>query len=161
MKFYFKVMPSPVGNLKLVCSDEALVAVLWENEKVGRVKLPKMESDPNHSILIEAETQLEEYFAGDRKEFSIPLNPIGTEFQKKVWNELQQIDYGATLSYMELATRIGSPQSARAIGAANGKNPISIIVPCHRVIGANGELTGFAGGIHYKERLLNLEKNQR
>lgn len=158
MKLYFKVIKSPVGNLKLVCSDTALVAVLWEREKDGRVRLPKMESDPDHDILLETEHQLEEYFQGERKTFDIPLDPIGTDFQKKVWDELRKISFGTTLSYGELADRIGSPQSARAVGSANGKNPISIIVPCHRVIGLNGELTGFAGGLPAKEKLLTLEK---
>lgn len=158
MKLFFKVISSPVGNLKLVCTDEALVAVLWEEEKSGRVKLPKMESHPEHPLLLETENQLEEYFNGHRKHFDIPLSPIGTDFQKKVWDELRQITYGSTTTYGEIAQRIGSPQSARAIGAANGKNPLCIIVPCHRVIGSDGELTGFAGGIASKEKLLMIEK---
>ena len=161
MKLYFKVIPSPVGKLKLVCNEQALVAVLWENEKNGRVKLPKMEANPNNPLLLDAEGQLEEYFNGEREQFDLPLDPIGTDFQKKVWNELKKISYGATLSYGEIAAKIGSPKSARAIGAANGRNPISIIVPCHRVIGISGDLTGFAGGLNYKEKLLSLEKKSR
>lgn len=137
------------------------MAVLWEKEKLGRVKLPKMESAPDHPLLLETENQLEEYFSGERVDFDLPLDPIGTEFQKKVWEELRHISYGATATYGEIAQKIGSPQSARAIGAANGKNPISIIVPCHRVIGADGDMTGFAGGIASKEKLLLIERKSR
>jgi methylated-DNA-[protein]-cysteine S-methyltransferase len=157
MKLFFKEISSPVGKLKLVVNDEALVAILWEKEKLGRVRLDKMEMSDKHPILIKTENQLKEYFTGKRKVFDLPLDPIGTSFQQMVWNELRQIPFGETRSYGELAIKIGSPKASRAIGAANGKNPISIVVPCHRVIGKNGKLTGFAGGLGSKEILLKLE----
>jgi methylated-DNA-[protein]-cysteine S-methyltransferase len=102
--------------------------------------------------------QLEEYFEGKRKSFDLPFEPKGTEFQKLVWNELLKIPYGETCSYGEIAKRIGNPKASRAIGMANNRNPISIIIPCHRVIGASGKLVGYGGGIDIKEKLLNLEK---
>jgi methylated-DNA-[protein]-cysteine S-methyltransferase len=157
MKLFFKDISSPVGKLKLVANDEALVAILWEKEKLGRVRLDKMEMSDKHPILIKTENQLKEYFTGKRKVFDLPLDPIGTSFQQMVWNELRQIPFGETRSYGELAIKIGSPKASRAVGAANGKNPISIVVPCHRVIGKNGKLTGFAGGLGSKEILLRLE----
>ncbi|MEA9357279.1 methylated-DNA--[protein]-cysteine S-methyltransferase [Bacteriovorax sp. PP10] len=157
MKLFFKEINSPVGKLKLVATDEALVAILWEKEKLGRVRLDKMGISDKHPILLKTENQLKEYFTGKRKVFDLPLNPMGTSFQQMVWNELRQIPFGETRSYGELATKMGSPKASRAVGAANGKNPISIVVPCHRVIGKNGKLTGFAGGLRSKELLLDLE----
>lgn len=159
MKLFFKEISSPVGKLKLVASDGALVAILWEKEKLGRVRLDEMEVSDKHPILIRTENQLKEYFTGKRKVFDLPLAPIGTSFQQMVWNELRQIPFGETRSYGELATKMGSPKASRAVGAANGKNPISIVVPCHRVIGKNGKLTGFAGELGTKEILLKLEAN--
>lgn len=157
MKLFFKEISSPVGKLKLVANDEALVAILWEKEKLGRVRLEQMEISAKHPVLIKTENQLKEYFAGKRKVFDLPLALIGTSFQQTVWNELRQIPFGETRSYGELAIKIGSPKASRAVGAANAKNPISIVVPCHRVIGKNGKLTGFAGGLGTKEILLKLE----
>jgi methylated-DNA-[protein]-cysteine S-methyltransferase len=104
--------------------------------------------------------QLREYFAGQRTRFDLPLHPAGTAFQRDVWSELQRIPYGETISYGELARRVGHPAAARAVGAANGANPIPIVIPCHRVIGANGKLTGFGGGIPVKQKLLALESRQ-
>ena len=158
---FYKEMESPVGKLKLVASAHALVAVLWERERLNRVKLDTMILDPGHHLLIEGERQLTEYFSGARKEFDLPLAPHGSEFQKKVWQALREIPFGETRSYLELAKAVGSVKAVRAVGAANGKNPLSIVVPCHRVIGANGSLTGFAGGLEAKARLLALEAQAR
>jgi methylated-DNA-[protein]-cysteine S-methyltransferase len=157
MTLFYKEMKSLVGKLKLVASSKALVAVLWEKERPNRVKLDTMNLDPQHPILIKAERQLSEYFAGERSDFDVPLQVDGTEFQKKVWQALREIPFGQTKSYVDLARAIGSPEASRAVGAANGKNPLSIIVPCHRVVGADGALTGFAGGLEKKAALLALE----
>ncbi len=115
--------------------------------------------EPEHPVLLQVRQQLEEYFEGNRQRFDIPLDFAGTEFQKLVWTELLKIPYGQTRSYGQIAQAIGRPKAMRAVGAANGRNPISIIAPCHRVIGASGALTGFAGGLDNKTILLNLEKN--
>ncbi len=164
MTLFYKEIQSPVGKLKLVASAKALVAVLWEEEPPNRVKLDTMNLDLQHPILIEAERQLSEYFAGERTEFDLPLEPEGTEFQKRVWQALRNIPFGKTKSYRDLARAVGLPDASRAVGAANGKNPLSIVVPCHRVVGADGSLTGFAGGLETKAALLALEarplKNQ-
>ena len=157
MTLYCREVESPVGKLKLVASSTALVAVLWEQERPNRVKLDEMKFDPRHPVLIEAARQLAEYFSGARTEFALPLEPRGSEFQKKVWQALREIPFGKTRSYLDLAKAIGSAKAVRAVGAANGKNPLSIVVPCHRVIGANGALTGFAGGLEAKAKLLALE----
>jgi methylated-DNA-[protein]-cysteine S-methyltransferase len=161
MTLFYKEMKSPVGKLKLVASSRALVAVLWEKERPNRVKLDEMSIDPRHPILIETERQLSEYFSGKRTQFDLPLQPEGTEFQKKVWRALREIPFGKTRSYLELARTVGSPKASRAVGAANGKNPLSIVVPCHRVVGADGTLTGFAGGLKTKAALLALEAPSR
>ncbi|RYY28287.1 MAG: methylated-DNA--[protein]-cysteine S-methyltransferase [Sphingomonadales bacterium] len=150
-------MPSPVGELTLVASDTGLVAILWENDRPGRVKLGPIAEDNSHAILIEAERQIAAYFAGSLTRFDVPLDFRGTDFQKSVWAALLTIPFGETRSYGEIAQQIGRPKASRAVGAANGRNPISIIAPCHRVIGATGALTGFAGGLAAKELLLRLE----
>jgi methylated-DNA-[protein]-cysteine S-methyltransferase len=157
MTLFYKEMKSPVGQLKLVASSKALVAVLWEQERPNRVKLGAVSLDPEHPILIEAERQISEYFAAKRIQFDLPLEPRGTEFQKKVWEALRDIRFGKTKSYLDVARAVGSPDASRAVGAANGKNPLSIVVPCHRVVGADGALTGFAGGLATKAALLALE----
>ncbi|MPZ78711.1 MAG: methylated-DNA--[protein]-cysteine S-methyltransferase [Deltaproteobacteria bacterium] len=157
MTLSYKEMKSPVGKLKLVASANALLAVLWEQERPNRVKLATLKLDPQQPILIETERQLREYFAGTRNEFDLPLEPAGSEFQKKVWRALREIPFGQTRSYLDLAKSVGSAKAVRAVGAANGKNPLSIVVPCHRVVGANGALTGFAGGLEVKAKLLALE----
>ena len=154
----YKEMESPVGKLKLVANANALVAILWERERPNRVKLEMLECDPQQPILLEAERQLKEYFSGTRNEFNLPLEPAGTEFQKKVWQALREIPFGQTRSYLDLANSIGSAKAVRAVGAANGKNPLSIVVPCHRVVGADGALTGFAGGLEVKAKLLAHER---
>jgi len=157
MTLFYKEIESPVGKLKLVASSNALVAVLWERERPNRVKLDTMTLAPQQPILLETERQLAEYFAGGRIQFDLPLQPDGSEFQKKVWQALREIPFGQTRSYLDLAKALGSSKAARAVGAANGKNPLSIIVPCHRVVGADGSLTGFAGGDETKAALLALE----
>ncbi|MEI2265309.1 methylated-DNA--[protein]-cysteine S-methyltransferase [Erwinia sp. CGal63] len=157
MLHFYKLMPSPVGILKLIASDRGLAAVLWENEDPKRYRLPDPLQEGSHPILQETERQLTEYFAGKRKRFTLPLDFVGTEFQKKVWAALVAIPFGETRSYSDIAREIGHPAAVRAVGAANGRNPVSIIAPCHRVIGANGKLTGFAGGLDAKALLLKLE----
>lgn len=154
-----KEMESPVGKLKLVASSNALVAVLWERERPNRVKLGTSTLDPQHPILLEAERQLTEYFSSQRTEFDLPLQPDGSAFQKKVWQALREIPFGQTKSYLDLAKAVGSSKAARAVGAANGKNPLSIIVPCHRILGSDGSLTGFAAGLATKAALLAHEAN--
>jgi methylated-DNA-[protein]-cysteine S-methyltransferase len=157
MSYVYKTMKSPVGTLKLVGSEAGLAAVLWENDDPRRVRLEVGLQDEHHPVLVEAERQLNEYFAGKRKSFSVKLDFVGTPFQKKVWRALLSIPFSETRSYGQLAKQIGNPKAVRAVGAANGKNPISIIGPCHRVIGASGNLTGFAGGLEVKALLLRLE----
>ncbi|GAA5182275.1 methylated-DNA--[protein]-cysteine S-methyltransferase [Acinetobacter kookii] len=158
MKLAFMEMASPVGTLKLVANDTALVAVLWENENPKRVRLAELIEQTHHPILLETQKQLSEYFAGKRQQFDLPLDFEGTEFQQKVWQALLTIPFGETRSYRDIAEQVGNVKAVRAVGAANGKNPISIIAPCHRVVGANGKLVGFAGGLDNKEILLKLEK---
>lgn len=157
MTLVYKEVNSPVGRLKLIASTRALVAVRWERERPDRVKLDSSVPAPEHPILCDAERQLNEYFAGRRRNFDLPLDPSGSEFQKKVWRALQKIPFGQTRTYRELAEAIGTATAFRAVGLANGKNPLSIVVPCHRVIGSNGSLTGFAGGLQAKATLLALE----
>jgi methylated-DNA-[protein]-cysteine S-methyltransferase len=150
-------MQSPVGRLTLVASDSGLAAILWENDSPRRVPLNRVAEEPDHPILLETEKQLREYFAGRRQAFSVPLDFGGTEFQNQVWQALLSIPFGETRTYAEIARQIGRPAAVRAVGAANGRNPISIIAPCHRVIGSTGKLTGFAGGLQAKAHLLALE----
>jgi methylated-DNA-[protein]-cysteine S-methyltransferase len=157
MKLVYKIMDSPVGKLKLVASDKGLVAVLWENDSPSRVRLTELVEDATDPVLRETERQLEEYFAGKRKTFSLTLDMRGTRFQNDVWEALLAIPFGETRSYGQLAKQLGNPKATRAVGAANGRNPISIVVPCHRVIGSSGKLTGFAGGLDTKAHLLELE----
>ena len=154
----FLKMQTPVGELTLIGSEKGLSALHWEDDRPERVKVRAEIEDHMNIFLKQAKEEVLEYFSGTRKEFTVPLDPIGTEFQLKVWEELKKIPYGEFISYKELATRIGNPNASRAVGGANGKNPLSIIVPCHRVIGASGKLTGFAGGIGVKSKLLNFEK---
>lgn len=153
----FKTMPSPVGELTLVAGDEGLVAVLWENDDPGRVKLGPLREEPGHPVLSDVERQLGEYFAGKLKTFSVKFHFHGTGFQNEVWQALTTIPFGETRSYAQIAAQIGRPKAVRAVGAANGRNPISIIVPCHRVVGSDGKLTGFAGGLEAKATLLKIE----
>ena len=158
MQLSFIDMQSPVGMLRLVAHDTALVAVLWEHEQPNRVRLAELIENTQHPILLATQKQLNEYFAAKRQVFDLPLEFEGTEFQQKVWQALLTIPFGETRSYKEIAEQIGNVKAVRAVGAANGKNPISIIAPCHRVVGANGKLVGFAGGLENKEILLQLEQ---
>ncbi|MGH7887370.1 MAG: methylated-DNA--[protein]-cysteine S-methyltransferase [Candidatus Binatia bacterium] len=157
MTLFYKEIESPVGKLRLVASANALVGLLWEEKDPNRVRLDGQKNARHHPILVQAERQLSEYFTGKRTQFELPLEPRGTEFQKKVWRSLRKIPFGKTKSYMEIARAIGLPRACRAVGGASGKNPLSIIVPCHRVVGANGALTGFGGGLETKAKLLALE----
>jgi methylated-DNA-[protein]-cysteine S-methyltransferase len=156
--FSYTWYESPVGPLLLAGSPSALHYLSFS---AGKHAVP---IDPrwieNRSIFAEAIRQLTEYFAGERETFALKLDPPGTEFQRSVWSELRQIPYGETISYKTLAERIRKPQAVRAVGAANGANPIPIIIPCHRVIGHDGSLTGFGGGLPLKKRLLELESRQ-
>ena len=156
-EYVYTTMASPVGELKLVGSDRGLAAVLWENERPNRVRVTATREDANHPVLLETQRQLGEYFAGKRTKFDLTLDFLGTDFQKSVWGELLRIPFGETRTYGEIAKKLGNAKAMRAVGAANGRNPISIIAPCHRVIGASGKLTGFAGGLKAKADLLHLE----
>ena len=160
MSFVYKTMKSPIGLLTLVASDKGLAGILWEHDNPERVRLTPRTEDTGNPVLLETEKQLNEYFAGKRRSFSVTLDYVGTPFQKKVWKSMLAIPFGETRSYGQLAKEIGNPKAVRAVGAANGKNPISIIGPCHRVIGASGKLTGFAGGLKAKAYLLSLEADQ-
>lgn len=157
MPYYFKFIESPVGNLKIVASDKGLAGILWEKDKADRVHFNPETKIDKHPILLKAEKQLAEYFANKRTTFDIPLDFKGTPFQKSIWEYLVHIPFGETRTYGQLAKDIGYPKAVRAVGAANGQNPIAIIAGCHRVIGANGTLTGFAGGLDAKAFLLKLE----
>jgi methylated-DNA-[protein]-cysteine S-methyltransferase len=157
MTYSFKTVATPVGVLKLVASDAALVAILWENDDPKRMRVGRLVEDADHVILCTAERQLGEYFAGTRKRFNLPLCFSGTTFQRQVWAELLNIPFGHTRTYAEIAAAIGKPRAFRAVGATNGRNPLSIVAPCHRVIGKDGSLTGFAGGLQAKNYLLALE----
>jgi methylated-DNA-[protein]-cysteine S-methyltransferase len=157
MSYVYKLMASPIGKLKLVAKGSKLSAILWEHDKPNRVRLGPMQEEKDSPVLAETERQLNEYFAGKRSRFELEFDFAGTEFQKKVWQALLTIPFGETRSYREIAVQIGNARAVRAVGAANGKNPISIIAPCHRVIGAAGDLTGYAGGLAAKKLLLTLE----
>ncbi len=149
---------SPVGELTIIVSARGIRALLWEVERAGRVRVG--DAVPASDELIEAtQRQLAEYFGGSRRTFDVPLDPVGTEFQQRAWKALSEIPYGETVSYGTQARRLGDVGLARAVGAANGRNPISIIVPCHRVIGSTGALTGFAAGIDTKRFLLDHERH--
>lgn len=147
-------LPTPIGELLLVSDGDALVALRFDDERRG-APTAGAERDP---VIRSASAQLRAYFGGERTTFDLPLRPGGTPFERRVWDALREIPYGETTSYGALAARIGEPGAARAVGRANGRNPIPVIVPCHRVIGADGSLTGFGGGIACKRALLDLER---
>lgn len=157
---YFKEIQTPVGLLKLIATEKGLAAVLWEDESLDRVKIDRGMEDKNNPVLLETEKQLSEYFQKQRTVFDLTLDFTGTEFQKKVWEALLTIPFGETRTYGDIARNLGDIKAVRAVGAANGKNPISIIAPCHRVIGTSGKLTGFAGGLQNKAFLLRLEQSR-
>lgn len=152
---YYCYMPSPIGDLLLAGDEDGLALIGFPQGKMRRD--PEPDWIFNEKPLAEARRQLQEYFKGERREFDLPLQLSGTEFQVQVLEELRRIPYGATTSYGDIARRIGRPRAMRAVGAANGRNPIPIIIPCHRVIGSGGDLTGFGGGLDTKEALLRLE----
>ena len=160
MSAAFATMASPAGELTLVAEERGLAAILWPADDGARVRLDRGVDDPGRPVLVAAMRQLEEYFAGSRRTFDLPLAPRGNDFQRRVWALLRDIPYGATRSYGQLATSLGSVGLARAVGAANGLNPLSIVVPCHRVVGSGGELVGYAGGLDRKRFLLGLEAEQ-
>ena len=161
---WIRSVPSPVGELTLVAGARGLQALLWPNEEPGQHIVPGVVDGPPRSaaaaVLDAVDQQLVEYFAGDRTAFDVDLDPHGTPFQLVAWQALRTIPYGSTVSYGEQARRLGDARKARAVGAANGRNPISIIVPCHRVVGADGSLTGFGGGLAAKAWLLDHERGQ-
>ena len=156
-------MTSPVGTLTLLASDAGLRAVLWDGEEPGgRVPWPDdVGEDASRPVLVATRVQLTEYFAGERQTFDLPLDLHGSPFQVKAWRSLATIPFGETTTYGAQARALGDVRKARAVGAANGRNPVSIILPCHRVIGADGSLTGFAGGLDAKRRLLAYEATVR
>jgi methylated-DNA-[protein]-cysteine S-methyltransferase len=157
----YDAMDSPVGVLTIIASEDGLCAILWDHDlKNGSDEqlIHKLKQSATDKIIINTKQQLGEYFKGLRKVFDLPLVINGTPFQNLAWHELQKIPYAQTISYGEQAKRLGDKNKARAVGMANGLNPISIVIPCHRVIGSNGSLTGFGGGLDRKEFLLQLEK---
>lgn len=143
------VIPSPLGLVKINATHKGLTSIALVQEAQESHTIP--------TLLVPAARQFKEYFAGQRQQFKLPLNPVGTTFQKQVWQALQAIPYGSTTSYLQLAKNLGNPKAIRAVAAANGKNPLWIVVPCHRVIGSNGALVGYAGGLHVKKWLLAHE----
>jgi methylated-DNA-[protein]-cysteine S-methyltransferase len=156
---YYCYLQSPIGPLLIAGDESAIHSILFP--KNGKTQPPERGwTELQRGPVAETVRQLREYFEGYRKEFDLPLAPEGTEFQRAVWQRLREIPYGQTISYGELARRVGNPKASRAVGAANGANPIPIVIPCHRVIGANGTLTGFGGGLPVKQALLALESEQ-
>lgn len=155
---YFTHHDSPVDSLLLVADEDSLTGVYFAGGKHPSAMGEDWIEQPRHPVLLAAKKQLDEYFAGRRTHFDLPLSPQGTPFQHAVWQALHGIPYGRTQSYADIARRIGKPKAVRAVGAANGANPISIVVPCHRVIGADGSLTGYGGGLPRKKKLLVLEQ---
>jgi len=154
---YYDTYESPHGDMLLLADDDEITGVFFDHQK----HLPKRQDDwrhdPQHRVLAQAKRELTEYFAGRRKRFQVSLEPRGTEFQRAVWKAISTVGFGETITYAELAERAGHPGSARAVGAATGRNPIGIIVPCHRIMGSDGDLTGYAGGLERKRALLELE----
>jgi methylated-DNA-[protein]-cysteine S-methyltransferase len=156
----YEDVTSPIGRLRLIASGDELVGIWFEHGRdAGKKDLDLVKG--NSPVLERTKLQLEEYFRGERREFDLPLAPQGTEFQRRVWRRLQEIEYGTTTTYGALALELGNPNASRAVGLANGSNPIPIVIPCHRVIGANGTLTGFGGGLPIKSALLELERGAR
>lgn len=157
MEHAYKIISSPVGPLTLVANSKGLAAILWAHDDPKRVPLGTLTADDRHPTLLATERALARYFKGDRTAFSLTVSLSGTVFQKQVWSALANIPHGQTRTYAEIAQQIGRPAAVRAVGAAIGRNPVSIVVPCHRVVGSNGKLTGFAGGLPAKAFLLKLE----
>jgi methylated-DNA-[protein]-cysteine S-methyltransferase len=149
---------SPVGIMTVVVSDDGVRALLWPNDDPDRIRVAGAAPGAGHPVIEQVCRELAEYFAGTRTSFDVALDPVGTDFQRRAWLALRSIPYGETVSYGEQAARMGDRKKARAVGAANGKNPISIIVPCHRVVGSDGSLIGFAAGVDTKRFLLDHER---
>ena len=161
MSLAYHDFETPIGTLRVVGDDDGLERIDLPNAAAGNPDPAWRERRrPSAGPLLEAKRQLREYFDGDRRDFDLPLAPVGSEFQRRVWDELRRIPYGETVSYGELARRIGRPTASRAVGAANGRNPLAIVVPCHRVIGSDGTLIGYGGGLPVKETLLAHERNR-
>ncbi len=154
----YEDMDSPVGRLRLIGCGDSLVGIWFEHGRDAARSATELQP-ASSPVLVRTRHQLEEYFAGQRREFDLPLEPRGTEFQRRVWQRLTRIAYGDTTTYGALAKDLGNPQGSRAVGLANGSNPIPIVIPCHRVIGADGSLTGFGGGLAIKSALLELERS--
>lgn len=152
---YVRYIDSPIGRITITSDGDALTGLVFDEERHPRDRSGAIEADD--AVLLDAERQLGEYFGGWRKSFDLPLRPEGTAFQQTVWKELLEIPFGKAISYLDLARRIGNEKAVRAVGLANGRNPISIVVPCHRVIGADGKLVGYGGGVWRKEFLLQHE----
>lgn len=152
-------LPSPVGELRLVATATALVAVLWPDEREGRVRFAVDPVEGPNPVLRQTADQLDEYFAGTRQMFDLPLDLRGTEFQQAVWSALADIPFAETSTYSKQAAAVGRPTAMRAVGSANGRNPLSIVLPCHRIVAANGGLAGFAGGLDTKRWLLEHERS--
>ena len=157
MKYFYTVMDTPVGDIVLIADNKNLCSIYWPNQEPDKKKFHNLERKAHSKVLRTVVKQLYQYFEGKRVVFDLPIKMVGTTFQRKVWDALTSIKFGETASYRDIAKKVGNPKAARAVGAAIGKNPISIIIPCHRVIGSNGKLTGFAGGVVAKEFLLDLE----
>lgn len=159
-EFRYTAFGSPIGELIVVAADARVAAIHFDGQGVDRFRRGRPVRDDGWPVLVEAKRQLGEYLAGTRRNFDLPLDFGGTAFQRSVWETLLAIPYGETWSYADVANRLGKPTATRAVGAANGQNPIPIVGPCHRVIGKNGSLTGFGGGLPLKEKLLALESGQ-
>ncbi|HKU71724.1 MAG TPA: methylated-DNA--[protein]-cysteine S-methyltransferase [Burkholderiales bacterium] len=154
---YYDFYDSPHGQMLLVANDEGLAGIYFDGQKYFPTVATEWQQDPKRPVLAQAKRELAEYFAGKRKRFEVALAPDGTAFQKAVWKAISTVQFGETITYAELACRAGASGSSRAAGAATGRNPITIIVPCHRIVGSTGSLTGYAGGLERKRALLALE----
>lgn len=157
MSLALSAIDSPVGELQIVATNDALLAVLWPDEREDRVTFDDDLTPGSNLVTRATTTQLDEYFSGVRRNFDLPLDLRGTEFQQQVWRSLPEIPYGETSTYAKQAAAIGRPRAIRAVGSANGRNPLSIVLPCHRIVASNGSLAGFAGGLETKRWLLDHE----
>ena len=154
---YYDTFESPCGGMLIAASDAGITGIYFDRQKYHPKRGSDWQHAPENAHLKDAKRQLAEYFAGERREFDLELDPAGSGFQKRVWKAISAVPYGRTITYGELARRAGFPEGARAAGAATGRNPIGIVVPCHRIVGADGSLTGYAGGLEKKRALLALE----
>jgi methylated-DNA-[protein]-cysteine S-methyltransferase len=158
MAYHHKIIASPVGDMMLIAGDKGLEFLIWTRGQEDKIPVEGSTEMPDHPLLLEATKQLEEYFAHRRKDFDLPIHFTGSDFQVKVWEALLTIPFGQTRTYGEIARQIGQPEAVRAVGGAANRNPIAIVAPCHRVIGSDGKLVGFGGGLQNKSILLQLEK---